>query len=103
MFAHCRVMDKKDDIKILSWRVQRAIPFGFHVWFDPDVEQLRLYQTPCPRPPGSEKFWKKVDKQGELWHTKEYVSVSASRTEDEPNNGIGGCGSSLKGEDPIPF
>ncbi len=26
-----------------NWRIQPASPFGLHVWFDPDVEKVKIY------------------------------------------------------------
>jgi len=26
-----------------NWRIQNAMPFGLHVWFDPDVERIAIY------------------------------------------------------------
>ena len=31
---------------ICTWRVTRGIPSGLHIWFDPEVESVRLYRIP---------------------------------------------------------
>ncbi len=31
---------------ICNWRVTRGIPSGLHLWFDPEVESVRLYRVP---------------------------------------------------------
>jgi len=74
----------KDERLILHWRVQRAVPFGLHVWFDPSVETLRLYHIPCDDELEPPVLSEKVDKQGMLWYPVRYGSVSAFENEDEP-------------------
>ena len=36
---------------IRSWRIQAGLPFGLHVWFDPDVEHVQLLEGPDPLGP----------------------------------------------------
>jgi len=31
---------------ICNWRVTKGVPSGLHIWFDPNVESVRLYRVP---------------------------------------------------------
>ena len=70
--------------KILSsWRVTKGDPSGFHVWFDPATEHVRLYHGP-PRL-RSEKIDARpvVDEGGELGYLDKVVSMSENEPEAE--------------------
>jgi len=31
---------------ICNWRVTRGVPSGMHIWFDPNVESVKLFRVP---------------------------------------------------------
>ena len=43
-------MKKRKPIRL--WRVERADPFGLHLWFDPATEFPRLYELEPPTESG---------------------------------------------------
>ena len=37
---------------ICQWRVSRALPSGLQIWFDSELETVRLYELDPPEIPG---------------------------------------------------
>ncbi len=74
----CRVPNMKGDVKVIrSWRMQLALPFGVHLWFDPTVENVQLLDGPVtdlcvPEEP----LEKAVDGEVSIEYTGKYSSVS---------------------------
>ncbi len=40
------IMDDRGAEKMIcNWRITRGVPSGLHVWFDPNVESVKLYRV----------------------------------------------------------
>jgi hypothetical protein len=73
---------------IRQWRIASGVPIGLHVWFDPDVERVRLFAVHGK--PGVERD-KSLDTVSSGVHNAMYGSVSASEAEAEPINLYNDC------------
>ena len=70
----------KKRIVLRSWRVQKAEPSGFFVWYDPSREGIELFELEPPSETGVSAACEEDD-QGSLWH--EPHQVINDRPEDD--------------------
>ena len=74
----------ENEISILRWRVGRGIPSGVHVWFDPDVESVRLFRVPTREQQAvGRDLHLGVDRGAEEGYLDKVGSVSVSESEAE--------------------
>ena len=68
---------------ICRWRVTRGVPSGVHVWFDPNVESVRLYRVPTSEQQSVSTPDGAVDAGVGPGYLDKVASVSASVDSDE--------------------
>ena len=60
-----------------SWRVQKAEPSGFFVWYDPSREGIELYELEPPKDEGVPEVLE-ADDQRSLWCDPNQVQTVVS-------------------------
>ena len=63
---------------VCSWRVTQAEPSGFHVWFDPQTEHVRLFHGPPTEQRLSLEGLRRLDDGGVSGYLDKVGSVSGS-------------------------
>ena len=64
----------KKRLVLRSWRVQKAEPSGFFVWFDPGREGIELYELEPPKDEGVADASEGDDQRG-LWDVRDQVTM----------------------------
>ena len=67
---------------IRQWRIQKGVPIGVHLWFDPDTECVRLFAVRG----NSEGVQIGLDLEKDFMYSDSYGSVSGPQTQAEPTD-----------------
>jgi len=85
-----------------AWRVSGADPRGLHVWFDPNVEVLRLFHRQAGDPRDSDEGGLTAEEDPVTLDTMLSVSGTEDEDEDSINEGKR-SGQALPGQILLPF